>query len=180
MAITPKQKAVFQYIKTYINENDFSPTFDEIAHHFKYRSKGTVYKHIKALKQKGFIRQEWNRVRSIKLAGEQKSIIESLPVKGEWQTDRIKWLKQPYNSIYAPQSAVHNNHSYIIIMKTNDLIKENIIKGDIIVVQPNVSKHVSGKIILENNNGGVKLKRNSGAIHKKKYTGQITGVFRVL
>ena len=61
MAITPKQKAVFEYIKDYIVENEFSPTFEEIAYHFKYKSKGTVYKHIKALKLKGLVRQEWNR-----------------------------------------------------------------------------------------------------------------------
>jgi len=180
MAITPKQKAVFQYIKSYLKENDFSPTFDEIAHHFKYRSKGTVYKHVKALKQKGLIRQEWNRVRSIKLTEGIKKTTDSLPVKGEWQKGRIQWLSQPFKYIYAPQGAVHNNHSYVVIMGSEDLSKENIIKGDILVVQPNVSKHVSGKIIFEKKNGGVSLKKASGVQQTKKYAGQITGVFRIL
>ena len=180
MAITPKQKAVFQYIKKYLSENGFSPTFDEIAHHFKYRSKGTVYKHIKALKQKGLIRQDWNRVRSIRLSGKKKETIDMLPVKGEWQHGKIKWQSQPYRYIGAPPDIVHNNRSYIIIMKTDDLIKENIIKGDILVVQPNVSKYVSGRIIFENKNGTVKMIKRPRIPHQKKYTGQITGIFRVL
>ncbi|MCH7762212.1 MAG: hypothetical protein IIB95_00545 [Candidatus Marinimicrobia bacterium] len=180
MAITPKQKAVFQYIKIYLKENNFSPTFEEIAHYFGYRSKGTVYKHIKALKQKGLIRQDWNRVRSIKLSGEKKETIDMLPVKGKWKRGQIKWLEQPYNYIGAPPNIVHNNHSYIIIMKTDDLIKENIINGDMLVVQPSISKHVSGKIIIENKNGGARLGRASRISNQKKYTGQITGVFRVL
>lgn len=180
MAITPKQKAVFQYIKRYLSDNDFSPTFDEIAHHFKYKSKGTVYKHIKALKQKGLIRQEWNRVRSIQLTEEQKKTMDSLPVKGEWQPGRIKWLKQPYKYISAPPSAVYNNRSYIIIMQTDELIKESIIKGDLLVVKPNVSKYASGKIIFESKRGKAKLYGASRISNQKKYSGQITGVFRVL
>ena len=65
-------------------------------------------------------------------------------------------------------------------MRTDDLIKENIIKGDILVIQPNVSKYVSGKVILENKNGNVKMIKQPRIPHQKKYTGQITGIFRVL
>ena len=65
-------------------------------------------------------------------------------------------------------------------MKTDELIKENIINGDMLVVQPSISKHVSGKIIIENKNRGAKLGKASRISNQKKYTGQITGVFRVL
>lgn len=180
MAITPKQKAVFQYIKSYLSEKGFSPTFNEIANHFGYKSKGTVYKHIKALKQKGLIQQDWNRVRSIRLSGKKKETIDMLPVKGEWQKGQIKWQSQPYRYMGVPPDIVHNNLSYIIIVQTNDLIKENIIKKDILVIQPIVSERVSGKIIVEDKRGIAKLREKSWILRQKKYIGQITGVFRIL
>ena len=146
MAITPKQKAVFEYIKDYIVENEFSPTFEEIA-----------YKHIKALKLKGLIRQEWNRVRSIELTGKRKKTASFLPLKAEWGKGGISWYEPKYELIGVPVDMVHNNNAFLIYIKTNSLDKHNIIIGDYIVVDPKKTKHSMGPIIVENKKGAQSL-----------------------
>ena len=128
MTFTPKQKAVFDYIKHYIDENGFSPTFEEIAYNFKYKSKGTVYKHIKALKLKGLIRQEWNRVRSIQLIETKKLTSNLLPIKGEWKNNSIMWYEPNYEFEEAAGNTVYNNNSFLIKIKTAALEKHNIIQ----------------------------------------------------
>ncbi|MFQ6677430.1 MAG: LexA family protein [Fidelibacterota bacterium] len=178
MAITLKQKAVFQYIKTYLSKNGLSPTFDEIAQHLKYKSKGTVYKHVKALKQKGLIQQDWNRARSIKISKKLKTTTERLPVKGEWIKDKINWFLQPYNYIDVPPDVVHNNHSYVIKMETDELKKDHIIKKDILIVNPNTTKSSTGKIIIQNKNKKSRLITKINTSKKEECIGQITGVFR--
>ncbi len=67
MFLTKRQKEIFDYLRGYISRHGYAPTFDEIAASFGFTSKGTVYKHIRALKEKGAIRHEWNRARSIEV-----------------------------------------------------------------------------------------------------------------
>ena len=179
MAITPKQKAVFEYIKDYIVENKFSPTFEEIAYHFKYKSKGTVYKHIKALKLKGLIRQEWNRVRSIELTGKRKKTASFLPLKAEWGKGGINWYEPKYELIGVPVDMVHNNNAFLIYIKTNSLDKHNIIIGDYIVVDSKKTKHSMGPIIVENKKGAQSLQSASWNRDPIQIIGQLSGVFRV-
>ena len=178
MATTPKQKAVFDYIKKYINEHGFSPTFGEIAQHFKYRSKGTVYKHIKALKLKGLIRQEWNRVRPIQLASKRKKTTSLLQIKGEWLSSGLQWYNPPYNLTGIPPDIVHNNNSYLLLVKTSQLNKYHILKGDMVVVQTNTSERCSGRRIVENRRGGAVLRTPLWKGNPNQIVGQISGVVR--
>lgn len=178
MTLTPKQKAVFDYIKNYIDENRFSPTFEEIAYSFKYKSKGTVYKHIKALKLKGLIRQEWNRVRSIQLVDSKRKRAGLLPLKGEWSSEGIKWFKPNYELVEVLGDIAHNNNSFLIKIKTTALKKHSIIIGDQIVVQPSVSKHCTGFVIVKNKNNSLALYNSSWNRHPERIIGQISGVIR--
>jgi len=178
MTFTPKQKAVFDYIKHYIDENGFSPTFEEIAYNFKYKSKGTVYKHIKALKLKGLIRQEWNRVRSIQLTETKKLTSNLLPIKGEWKNNSIMWYEPNYEFEEAAGNTVYNNNSFLIKIKTAALEKHNIIREDQIVVQPTVSKHCAGFVIVKNRNSGHSLYKSSWNRNPERVLGQISGVMR--
>lgn len=178
MTLTPKQKAVFDYIKHYIDENEFSPTFEEIAYNFKYKSKGTVYKHIKALKLKGLIRQDWNRVRSIQLTETKTHTSNLLPVKGEWKKNSIMWYESNYEFEEAAGNTVYNNNAFLIKIKTAALKKHNIIRGDQIVVQPTVSKHCAGFVIVKNRNSGHSLYKSSWNRNPERVLGQISGVMR--
>ena len=69
MFLTKRQKEILDFLKDFVSRNGYAPTFDEIASAFGFRSKGTVYKHIKSLKNKGIIQHEWNRTRSIEVVG---------------------------------------------------------------------------------------------------------------
>ncbi len=178
MTFTPKQKAVFDYIKHYISENGFSPTFEEIAYNFKYKSKGTVYKHIKALKLKGLIRQDWNRVRSIQLTETKTHTSNLLPVKGEWKKNSIMWYESNYEFEEAAGNTVYNNNAFLIKIKTAALEKHNIIREDQIVVQPTVSKHCAGFVIVKNRNSSLTLYKPSWNRSPKRILGQISGVTR--
>ncbi len=178
MTLTPKQKAVFEYIKNYIDENSFSPTFEEIAYNFKYKSKGTVYKHIKALKLKGLIRQEWNRVRSIQLTDSKTKRASLLPLKGEWQTSGIKWHTPKYELVEIPADMALNNSAFILKINTPDLKKHFIITDDQIVVQPAASKHCTGYVIVKGQNSNLTLYSSSWNRHPERILGQISGIIR--
>lgn len=67
MHLTPQQRVLMDYLIAYIGEHRFSPTYQEIAKHFGYRSLSTVYEHLQKLASKGLIRSEYMKRRSIEL-----------------------------------------------------------------------------------------------------------------
>src|SRR5512146_2418973 len=65
MAITRRQRQVLDFITSFIRENGYSPSFEEIGHGLGLSSLATVHKHISNLDQKGYLKRDYNRSRSI-------------------------------------------------------------------------------------------------------------------
>ncbi len=64
--LTTKQKEVYEFIKKYINNYNYSPTIREISSLFE-KSVGTIYPMLKRLKSKGYITFEEGKARTIKI-----------------------------------------------------------------------------------------------------------------
>ena len=52
---TPKQKKVFDFIKSYTTKNKYPPTYEEIKKYMKYKNVGTVAQAVNHLRNKGYI-----------------------------------------------------------------------------------------------------------------------------
>jgi repressor LexA len=65
--LTERQKEILEYVHEYRRERGIAPTHREICDRFGYSSYGTVYKHLKLLQDKGFLRRDWNQKRGIEL-----------------------------------------------------------------------------------------------------------------
>ncbi len=66
-AITKKQQAVFDFLKSHIDENGFPPTCLEISKAFGWASENAAHTHLKALQAKGFIKIARDTPRGIKV-----------------------------------------------------------------------------------------------------------------
>ncbi len=67
--LTERQKAILVFIAEYQQRHGIPPTHREIREEFGYSSFGTVYKHLKLLQNKGFLRRDWNQKRGLELIG---------------------------------------------------------------------------------------------------------------
>jgi repressor LexA len=72
MAITKRQREVYDFIHDFVQQHGYSPSFEEIGAGLSLSSMATVHKHISNLERKGLLKREYNRSRSIDL----------LPVRG--------------------------------------------------------------------------------------------------
>lgn len=63
--LTPKQKTAYTWIKAYIEENDQSPSYDEIMIGIGLKSKSGVSRLCNGLKDRGWIDFKPNLARSI-------------------------------------------------------------------------------------------------------------------
>jgi len=68
MALTKRQKDVLDFIADFVEENGFSPSYDEMAHGLKLASLATVHKHIQALESRNYLKRLFNQSRSIEVS----------------------------------------------------------------------------------------------------------------
>src|SRR5215469_13228512 len=67
MALTRRQKQVLDFIADFIDENGYSPSYDEVAHALELASLATVHKHIQALESRNYLRRSFNQSRSLEV-----------------------------------------------------------------------------------------------------------------
>src|SRR5512142_1506633 len=65
MALTRRQRQVYDFIAGFVQSHGYSPSFEEIGGGLGLSSLATVHKHITNLEKKGLLRRDYNRSRSI-------------------------------------------------------------------------------------------------------------------
>jgi repressor LexA len=67
MSLTAVQYTLLGYLRGFIEEHGYAPSFEEIAAARGYRSMATVHEHLANLERKGYIRRRYNEGRSIQI-----------------------------------------------------------------------------------------------------------------
>ena len=67
MKLTTKQTEVYNLIKKFIKEKGYSPTIRELCKILGLNSSASIHRHLKILKQKGYITYEEGKSRTIKI-----------------------------------------------------------------------------------------------------------------
>lgn len=65
MAITKRQREVYDFIHDFVQQHGYSPSFEEIGAGLGLSSLATVHKHVSNLERKGLLKRDYNRSRSI-------------------------------------------------------------------------------------------------------------------
>jgi len=89
MALTKRQRQMYDFISEFVESNGYSPSFEEIGAAMGLSSLATVHKHINNLETKKLLRRDYNRSRSI----------DVLPLPAG-MTDRVRPM--PSNSFELP------------------------------------------------------------------------------
>ncbi len=65
--LTPRQKDCYEFIKQFIDENGYAPSYDEIGDALELVSKSNVHRLVNGLEERNWIRRIPNSNRSITL-----------------------------------------------------------------------------------------------------------------
>jgi repressor LexA len=65
MALTRRQREIYDFVRGFVAERGYSPSLEEIGARFGLSSVATVHKHVQHLVEKGLLRKAWNRSRSL-------------------------------------------------------------------------------------------------------------------
>jgi repressor LexA len=131
MEITPKQKAVLDFVRDYRRENGVSPTMDEIAESLALNKK-TVYEHLLRLKERGAV--DWRRYesRSIKLIGDAD---RTVPFMGYIAAGRPIEAVALGDTIDISEMLASEKECFVLRVKGDSMIDEQIRDGDYVIVE---------------------------------------------
>lgn len=136
MKLTKRQKEILDFVSGFIDENEYSPSMEEIAEHFQFASLNAVYKHLEALESRGYLHRDSNRARSIQLSQEDPVGIQALPLYGYVAAGHpIEAVSSPETLKVPDEFLPHQGRYYVLQVQGESMIDEHIQDGDYVVVE---------------------------------------------
>lgn len=148
MPLTKRQKEILTYLKAFLGDQGYSPTLEEIADHFGMASLNGVYKHLKVLEERGFIRRLSNRARSIQiLEPEKESHSPALPLLGYVAAGNPIEAVVNSDEVSVPEMFLTRGSNYVLRVAGDSMIDEHIQDGDLIIIEQRQDAH-NGETIV--------------------------------
>jgi len=136
LPLTKRQREILDYLQDFIQQHGYAPSLEEIGRRFGLSSLATVHKHLTNLQEKGFIKRAWNRSRSVEMvpthtAG--RSI--DLPLLGYVAAGAPIEAISTSETIAVPEDLVGRRDTYVLRVRGNSMIDEQICDGDLVIVE---------------------------------------------
>jgi repressor LexA len=136
MHVTRRQKEILDFLGRHIERKGYAPTIEEIGEHFGLTSLATVHKHLTNLQEKGLIKREWNRSRALELvATEVRVQAIELPLLGRVAAGAPIEAISGTETIFVPEDMVGRKETYVLQVKGDSMIDEQIRDGDYVIVE---------------------------------------------
>ena len=135
MHLTKRQKEILDFLARHIERKGYAPSIEEIGEHFGLSSLATVHKHLTNLQEKGLIKREWNRSRALELVPTPVTVrAVELPLLGRVAAGTPIEAVSSSETIYVPEDMVGRRETYVLQVKGDSMIDEQIRDGDYVIV----------------------------------------------
>jgi repressor LexA len=136
LPLTKRQREILDYLNEFIQQHGYAPSLEEIGRRFGLSSLATVHKHLTNLQDKGFIRRAWNRSRSVELVPTRTgSRALELPLLGYVAAGAPIEAVASAESIAVPEDLVGKRDTYVLRVRGDSMIDEQIRDGDYVIVE---------------------------------------------
>src|SRR6056297_1074692 len=132
--LTPKQKKVLDFIQTHQEQEGYSPSQQEIARAFGFRSLGTVQNYLVRLEREGVLSRTWNARRGMAVLRPASAGLE-LPLAGTVAAGKPIEAVQTPDTLEVPPSMVGGGEHFVLRVQGDSMIGDGILDGDYVVVR---------------------------------------------
>jgi repressor LexA len=155
MALTKRQKQVMDFLSTFIVQNGYSPSYEEVAEGLGLASLATVHKHVQALEAKQYLRRSYNHSRSLEV-GERFSNEERArrPVNPQSTIPLLGRIAAgaPVEAIPNVEALhfsdfVGNESTFALEVRGESMIEDHICSGDFVLAEKTDSVR-NGEIVV--------------------------------
>jgi repressor LexA len=136
LPLTKRQREILDYLNEFIQAHGYAPSLEEVGRRFGLSSLATVHKHLTNLQEKGFIKRAWNRSRSVELIPTRSGgrAVE-LPLLGYVAAGAPIEAIATAETIAVPEDLVSRRDTYVLRVKGDSMIDEQIRDGDYVIVE---------------------------------------------
>ena len=162
-SLNKREKAILKFIEKQINANGYPPSVREIGKAVDLKSTATVHGYIASLEQKGYIKKESQKGRTLKLLkggaieGQtstfDKEVYSSkemvdVPVIGKITAgEPILAVENVTDTFPIPLDFVGSGESFMLTVRGESMIEAGILDGDYILVRKQNTAH-NGEIVV--------------------------------
>ena len=136
--LTPAQEKVFRFVREYITRHGYSPSYEEVRRHLGFKSLNSVYKHLKQLEGRGYLRTPWNnKKRALDLAplhSPVKAGASSIALLGTVAAGIPIEVVRTAESIEVPENFLGNGSNFALRVRGDSMIEDGIRDGDILII----------------------------------------------
>jgi repressor LexA len=154
MAITKRQREVYDYISDFVQRKGYSPSFEEIGDGLGLSSLATVHKHISNLEKKGLLSRDYNRSRSIDLLPPKGRLKQAMAINSGITLPLVGRIAagQPIEAIERPESIsladfVRSKEVFVLEVSGESMQDEHIVDKDYVLVEKTKIAH-NGDIVV--------------------------------
>ena len=135
MNLTRRQQEVHSFLNEYFEEQGTAPSYEEIRQGLGLSSLSTVFKHLKQLERKGYLRSPWaSQKRALVLVGRGRPAV-TLPLLGAVAAgEPIEAVEVP-DQVEVPEGLLRGGECFALKVRGDSMIEDGIHDGDLILVK---------------------------------------------
>ncbi len=158
MGLTPAQERVYRFVRNYIDQHGYAPSYEEIRSNLGFQSLNAVFKHLKQIEERGYLRIPWkNKKRALELVRLETGN-GAIPFLGAVAAGTpIEAVEVP-ESIEVPENFLGDGSNFALRVKGDSMIDDGIRDGDILIItkQPHAE---NGQTVVALVNGESTVKK---------------------
>ncbi len=140
--ITKSREKILEFIKIFRQNNGYSPTVREVAHHCGIRSTSVVQYHLNHLEKSGLITKGREKFRSLGVVGEAGEIV-AVPLLGVisaghpiWVPSVDRWSAEAQRMIEVPREITKGKQQlFALQVRGNSMVDAMIADSDIVIME---------------------------------------------
>jgi repressor LexA len=135
MAVTLRQRQVYEFISRFLEIHKQPPTMAEIGRQFKMSSSASVHSILSALEREGLIKRIPNVSRGIELVKQETANeADEIPLLGAVAAGQPIEAILTHDTVPVPRDMLGRGRTFALRVRGDSMIEENIQDGDIIIV----------------------------------------------
>ncbi|HZB96956.1 MAG TPA: transcriptional repressor LexA [Candidatus Sulfotelmatobacter sp.] len=152
--ITPRQKAILEFLRKHAQQHAYPPTVREIGLAVGLSSSSTVQNHLNTLEAKGYIRRDPTKSRTVEVTDgeglqERAARVLSLPLVGRVAAGSPVLAAENIDDYVAVGPEIAGDDASFLLTVTGDsMIEAGIYDGDLVVVRPRREAPPNGTIVV--------------------------------
>jgi repressor LexA len=154
MAITKRQRQMYDFISDFVQKHSYSPSFEEIGEGMGLSSLATVHKHVSNLEKKGLLTRDYNRSRSIDLLPPKGRLKQAMAVNTTMVLPLLGRIAagQPIEAVSNPETIsladfVRSKEVFVLEVRGDSMQDEAILNGDYVLVEKSKTAY-NGEIVV--------------------------------